>query len=85
MLIALEEACDSEVVKLLIDYGAKVTSDQGTDPVVTAGRNADSKTMQLLAKQRGEKYPDGALTGAAYVDCVPCIQIILDRGASMPS
>lgn len=49
MLIALEEACDSEVVKLLMDHGAEVTTDQGIDPLVTPGQNADPKTMQLLA------------------------------------
>jgi ankyrin repeat protein len=82
LLIALEESCDAEVVKLLIKHGAKATPDQGTDPLVEAGRNADPETMQALARQRGGQFPSGALTGAAYIDCVPCVQMILESGAS---
>jgi ankyrin repeat protein len=79
LLIALEESCSADVVKLLIEHGAKATPDQGTDPVVEAARNADPATMQVLAQHRGGEFPDGALTGAAYIECLPCIQMILDR------
>jgi ankyrin repeat protein len=77
LLIAFDESSDSEVVKTLLEHGAKATPDQGTDPLVMAARNADPKAMKLLAEQRGNKFPAGALTGAAASDCLPCVQMIL--------
>ncbi|HEX4278658.1 MAG TPA: ankyrin repeat domain-containing protein [Bryobacteraceae bacterium] len=80
LIIACEEAADPEVVKLLLDHGAHATADQGIDPLVLAARNADPKSMALLAEKRGGKFPAGALTGAALSDCLQCVRLILDGG-----
>jgi ankyrin repeat protein len=82
MMMASEQASDPEVVKALLEHGAKATTDQGTDPLVLAARNADLKAMKLLAEQRGGKFPPAALTGAASVDCLACVQMILEGGCS---
>jgi len=82
MMIALEEACGADVVKLLLEHGASAAPDAGTDPLVLAARNGDPDTMQLLAAKRGGKYPPGALTGAAFTDCMLCVQLVLKQGAS---
>ena len=85
LLIAFDQASDVEVVKLLLDHGAKATPDQGTDPLVMAARNADPKAMKLLAQPRGGKFPAGALTGAASADCLACVQMILEGSYSKAS
>lgn len=77
ILMASEQASDSEVVRALVEHGAKATADQGTDPLVMAARNADPAAMRALAEQRGGKFPPGALTGAATVDCLACVRMIL--------
>ncbi len=82
MLMALEEACSPDVVKLLLEHGAKATPDDGTDPLVMAARNSDPETMKLLAAARGGKYPAGALTGAAFMDCMACVELVLEQGVS---
>ncbi|MBZ5608819.1 MAG: ankyrin repeat domain-containing protein [Acidobacteriia bacterium] len=82
MLIALEEACGADVVKLLLEHGAKATPDDGTDPLVMAARNGDPETMKLLARARDGKYPAGALTGAAFMDCMACVELVLEQGVS---
>jgi ankyrin repeat protein len=82
MLIALEEAVSADVVKLLLEHGASADPDVGTDPLVLAGRNSDPVTMQLLAAKRGGAYPAGALTGAASMDCMECVQLILKHGGA---
>jgi ankyrin repeat protein len=85
MSIALEQASDVEVVKALVEHGAKTTPDQGTDPLVLAARNADPSAMKLLAPQRGGNFPAGALTGAATVDCLACVRMILAGSYSKDS
>lgn len=82
ILIALEEACGADVVKLLLEAGARATPDEGTDPLVLAARNSDPETMKLLAAKRGGKYPPGALTGAAFMDCLACVQLVLEQGVN---
>ncbi len=82
MLMAIELACGADVVKLLLEHGAKATPDQGADPLVTAARNSDPETMKLLAAARGGKYPSGALTGSAFQDCMECVELVLHAGAS---
>jgi ankyrin repeat protein len=82
MLIASEEACSADVVKLLLEHGASAAPDAGTDPLVLAARNSDPESMKLLAAKRGGKYPPGALTGAAVSDCMVCVELILKQGAS---
>jgi ankyrin repeat protein len=77
MMIASEQAANSEVVKALLEHGAKAAPDQGTDPLVLAARNADLKAMKMLAQKRGGKFPPAALTGAASVDCLACVRMIL--------
>ena len=78
LLIACEEVSDPEIVKLLLEHGAQATADQGIDPLVLAARNADLKSMELLAERRGGKYPPGALTGAAAADCLACVRKVLE-------
>ncbi len=82
ILIAVEEACGADVVKLLLEHGASAETDIGTDPLVLAARNSDPESMRLLAAKRGGKYPAGALTGAAFNDCMPCVQLVLEQGAN---
>jgi len=85
LLIALDQASDVEVVRALVEHGASTTSDQGTDPLVLAARNADPRTMKLLAQQRGGDFPAAALTGAAAVDCLACVRMILQGSYSHDS
>jgi ankyrin repeat protein len=82
MLMASDQASDAEVIKALLEHGASATPDQGTDPLVMAARNADTKAMKLLVEQRGGIFPAEALTGAATVDCLACVQMILKGGYS---
>ena len=82
LLMALELACGADVMKLLLDHGAKDTPDQGTDPLVVSARNSDPETMRLLAAARGGKYPSGALTGAAFMDCLECVELVIKAGAA---
>jgi ankyrin repeat protein len=77
MLMASEQASNAEVIKALLEHGAKAIADQGTDPLVMAARNADTRAMKLLVEQRGGIFPPAALTGAATVDCLACVQMIL--------
>jgi len=85
LLIAFDQWSDAEVVKMLLEHGAKATPDQGTDPLVMAARNGDPKAMKLLAQQRGDKFPAGALTGAASADCLACVRMILAGSYSKDS
>jgi ankyrin repeat protein len=82
MMMASEQAANSEVVKALLEHGAKAAPDQGTDPLVLAARNADLKAMKMLAEKRGGKFPPAALTGAASVDCLACVKMILANSFS---
>lgn len=82
MLMAVDLACSADVVRLLLEHGAKARPDQGTDPLVMAARNSDPESMKLLAAARGGKYPSGALTGAAFQDCMECVELVLQAGAS---
>lgn len=82
LTIALEQASAPEVVKLLLAHGAKTTPEQGSDPLVLAARNGDPQSMKLLMPQPGAKCPPAAFTGAAYAECVACVRLILECGAS---
>jgi ankyrin repeat protein len=77
ILIASEQASPTDVIKGLLEHGAKATLDQGTDPLVMAARNTDTLAMKLLAERRGGIFPPGALTGAATVDCLACVRMML--------
>lgn len=81
ILIALEESASSEVTKLLIEHGAKATPDAGSEPLAMAAHNVDPKSMQILAEQRGGKFPTVALTGAGYSECMECVRMVLESGA----
>ena len=80
MLIAMEEACSADVVRLLLEHGASAAPDDGTDPLVMAARNGDPESMKLLVAKRGGKFPPGALTGAAAIDCMECVELVLKAG-----
>ena len=81
ILIASEQAANAAVVKLLLDHGAKAAADAGSDPLVMAAHNVDPESMQALALKRDGRLPNGALTGAGYSECLPCVQMVLAKGA----
>jgi ankyrin repeat protein len=82
MLIASDQSGNAEVIKALLEHGARATADQGIDPLVNAAHNADAGALKLLAAQREGKFPPAALTGAATADCLVCVQMILETGFS---
>jgi ankyrin repeat protein len=82
ILMAADQSDNADVIKALLEHGAKSTPDQGSDPMVMAAHNADAGALKLLAAQRGGKFPPAALTAAATADCLVCVQTILEGSFS---
>ncbi len=82
ILMASDQSNNAEVVKALLEHGAKAAPDQGIDPMVMAAHNADAGALKLLVEQRAGKFPPAALTGAATADCLACVQMMLDGSFS---
>ena len=79
LMIAADRKYSSDVLRLLVDQGAKSAPEPGqTDPLVQVARNGDLESMRVLAKAREGQYPPAAVTAAAQADCMDCLKIILD-------
>ena len=82
MLMASDQSNNAEVIKALLEHGAKATPEQGIDPLVMAAHNGDAGALKPLVEQRGGKFPPAALTEAATADCLACVQTILEGSFS---
>jgi ankyrin repeat protein len=79
VMIAADRKYSSDVLRLLVEQGAKSTPESGqTDPLVQVARNGDLESMKVLVAAREGKYPPAAVASAAQADCMACLQLILD-------
>jgi ankyrin repeat protein len=82
ILMTSDQSNSAEVIKALLEHGAKAAPDQGIDPLVMAAHNGDAGALKPLVEQRGGKFPPAALTEAATADCLACVQTILEGSFS---
>jgi ankyrin repeat protein len=83
LFMSLEQASTADVIKALVEHGARLTPDRGVpDPLSTAARNCDLESMKFLVLQKpyDGRYPPAALNGAVTGDCPAGVQIILEKG-----